>query len=55
MTVPTIPKAPYSAIVYVWALKRLPYHYFGVYVYTIRVHGALGYGGHVHKGSRIIT
>ena len=25
-----------------WALKRLQYHDFGVYVYTIELHGTLG-------------
>ena len=37
-----IPKAPYSVIVDTWALKRLPYHHFGVYVYTTELHGAFG-------------
>ena len=35
-----IPKAPCSFIVDTWALKALPYHDFGVYVYTITLHGA---------------
>ena len=38
--VETIARAPCSVIVYTWALKRLPYHYFGVYVKTRRVYGA---------------
>ena len=29
-------------MVYTWALKGLPYHDFGAYVYTIKPHGALG-------------
>ena len=38
------PKAPCSAIVDTWAFKRLPYHHLGVYVYTIELHGAFGFG-----------
>ena len=34
------PKAPCIFIVDTWALKGLPYHNFGVYVYTIKLHGA---------------
>ena len=36
------PKASYSVIVHTWALKGLPSHNFGVYVYTIKLHGAFG-------------
>ena len=36
------PKAPCSFIVHTWALKGLPYHTFGVYVYTTKLHGAFG-------------
>ena len=35
-------KAPCSCMVHTWALKGLPYHNFGVYVYTIKLHGAFG-------------
>ena len=27
-----------------WALKGLPYYDFGAYVYTIKLHGAFGFG-----------
>ena len=37
-----VPKAPCRAIVDTWALKRLPYQHFGVYVHTIELHGAFG-------------
>ena len=36
------PKAPCSFRVDTWALKGLPYHGFGVSVYTIKLHGAFG-------------
>ena len=42
--VAAIPKASCSFIVDTWALKGLPYHNFGVYVYTIKLHGAFGNG-----------
>ena len=35
------PKASCSVIAYIWALKGLPYHHFGVYVYATKLHGAL--------------
>ena len=38
------PKAPCSGIVDTWAFKRLPYHHFGVYVYTLELHGAFWLG-----------
>ena len=38
-----IAKAPCSCIVHACALKGLPYHYVGVYVYTKRLHGTFGY------------
>ena len=34
------PEAPCSCIVRTWALKGLPYHDFGVYVYAIKLNGA---------------
>ena len=47
-------KAPCSVIVYTSALKQLWYHHFGVYVYTIKPHGALGsvdfLGGRLRHG-----
>ena len=42
------PKAPCSFIVDTWALKGLPYHDFGAYVDTIKLHGAFR---SVSKGS----
>ena len=45
LSVSKFPKAPCSVIVDTWALKRLPYHHFGVYVYTIELHGAFGKAG----------
>ena len=39
---PASSKAPCSFRVHTWALKGLPYHHFGVYVYTIKLHGAFG-------------
>ena len=36
------PKAQCSFIVHTWALKGLPYHNSGVYVYTVKLHGAFG-------------
>ena len=36
------PKAPCSFMVDTWALKGLPYHDFGVCVYTRNLHGASG-------------
>ena len=38
-------KAPCSFMVDTWALKGLPYHDFGAYVYTIKLHGAFGISG----------
>ena len=46
---PPIPKAPCSLIVHTWALKGLPCHNFGVFVYTIKLQGALG--KNVDRGS----
>ena len=40
----TYPKAPCSFIVNTWAVKGLPYHDFGGYVYTVKLHGAFGIG-----------
>ena len=40
--VSSLPKAPCSFIVHTWALKGLPYHNFGVQVYTVKLHGAFG-------------
>ena len=37
-----LPKAPCSLMVPTWALKGLPYQYFGVYVSTINLPGAFG-------------
>ena len=36
------PKAPCSFMVDPWAFKRIPYHDFEVYVYTIKLHAAFG-------------
>ena len=38
------PKAPCRVIVDTLALKRLPYQHFGVYAYTVELHGAFGIG-----------
>ena len=38
-----MPEDPCWFIVDTWALKGLPYHNFGVYVYTKKLHGAFGY------------
>ena len=42
MHVPTYRKAPCSCMVYTWAFKGLSYHDFGIYVCTVKLHGAFG-------------
>ena len=39
------PKGPCTKIVYTWALKYSLYRYIGPKVYTIWVHGPLGFVG----------
>ena len=41
-TTQSVPMAPCNFTGDTWALKDLPYHDFGVYVYTIKLHGAFG-------------
>ena len=43
LSVPAIPKGPYSYMVYTWALKGFLYPYFGVYLCTMMILGPFGY------------
>ena len=52
----TDPKAPCSFIVATWASKGLPYHDFGAYVDTIKLHAAFGRTARVSaSGTSVLT